>query len=84
MITSNTGWRYANDSPEVEVEEDVLEPERVLHEPRLVEPELVPHRLDRVGRDGRVLGHLRQEVAGREVDEEEREQRDPHQQGESG
>ena len=66
---------------EVEVEEDVLEVERVLDVPRLVEAEAVAHRLDASPAEiGRVLRHLVEEVAGRELEQQEGERRDPEQQ----
>ena len=65
---------------EVEVQQDVLEIEAVLDVPRLVEAEAPPHGLDRLGGDGRVLGHLVEEVARRQLQQQERQQRDAEQQ----
>ena len=65
---------------EVEVQDDVLQVEAVLHVPRLVEAEPHAHRLDRLGGDAGILRHLVQEVAGRELQQEKRDERDAEQQ----
>ena len=66
--------------PEVEMEDDVPEIDRVLDVPRLVEAEAHAHRLDRLGGNARVLRHLIEEISRRELQQEKRHQRDAEQQ----
>ena len=63
----------------VEVQRDVLEIQPVLDIPRLIEPEALPHGRDRVWRNRRVLRHLVEEIARRELQEQERQHRDADQ-----
>jgi hypothetical protein len=65
---------------EVEMEQHVLEVHAVLHPPRLIEPEAAPHRIEHLGEMAGILGELVEEVAGRELQQQERQRGDPEQQ----
>ena len=62
---------------EVEVQQDVPEIQAVLDVPRRSRPKFRAHRLDGRGRDGGVLRHLVQEVAGGELQQDEGQRRNP-------
>ena len=77
LMTVNTGWWRENDSPKSKCSRMFFEIQAVLDVPRPVEAEVPAHRLDGRRRDGRVLRHLIEEVARRELQQHESQRRDP-------